>query len=168
MREHRLALGLFGDQDGEAHLSALHHILASHRDPRRIEVQVVEGENTDMARSSTPPVLFSRAAGSHAFAAPGAIRNVPLGTVVSVLALSGVAWTWQDTAFHVGKVLLGIVTRRLAERHTGILAVRIAKKLRVTLADVRIVSEVHSQHFPTHCTLIEDHLLRSVGGLIIG
>ena len=93
---------------------------------------------------------------------------MPLGTVVSVLALSGVAWTGQDAAFYVGKVLLGTVTRRLAERHTGILAVRIAKKLRVILADVRIVCEVHSQHFPTHCTLIEDHPLRSVGGLIIG
>ena len=121
-----------------------------------------------MARSSTPSVLFSRAAGSHAFAAPRAIRNVPLGTVVSVLALSGVAWTGQDAAFYVGKVLLGIVTRRLAERHTGILAVRIAKKLRVILADVRIVCEVHSQHFPTHCTLIEDHLFWSIGGLKVG
>ena len=121
-----------------------------------------------MARSSTPSVLFSRAAGSHAFAAPGAVRNVPLGTVVSVLALSGVAWTGQDAAFYIGKILRGIITKRITERHTGILAVRIAKKLRVILADVRIVCEVHSQHLPTHCTLIEDHPLRSVGGLIIG
>ena len=81
----------------------------------------------------------------------------------------------KDTAFYIREVLLdelrvkpGAVNRRLTQRLDNFLAGSTAVQVRVAVNDVRIVCKVHPQHFPTHFTLIEDHLRRSVGGLIDG
>ena len=89
MREDGLAKGVFCHQNRDGGLGSSCDGAPVEGFSRLIQMEIIEREDADVSSIFSPSVLLAGASGANAFAAPASKRNVPRGTKVFRLGLSG-------------------------------------------------------------------------------
>ena len=95
MREDRFAQRVLGHENRDG--SFVSNCQGAARDglASLVQVEVVKREHADVSLVAPPPVLLASASCANAFAAPATKWNVPRGTMVFRLGLSGLMGPWE-------------------------------------------------------------------------